>query len=544
MAPAVSSAAGGRGPGGRAGADSIRQTAHLIRQDPRQLNQLLDLVDQLDHSVWPSDGAALPVGLRPRVIATIQACTDILLHYQARGDLTEPPPDSADPPTPAQQTLLEWWRQRTQDIWQALLALVTADHPLEAARDFALVALMRLLQLEPAPRPKGRATTATHWSPVQARRFKSLILALCQAPRSTHRQIQRCQEFLEFVDVQQQALHTLAMFLKSALKATATPLNQITQGNVMSFLEVLNFRQLTEKDQPRSWLCQDQADRNQFPYAYPKVRQTFSEIWERFLKLNFDLDLYKRVLIIMDEKIMAHLTRPLLLTDFLINSYHVGGPISILALNGVFTLIQNYHLEYPDFYQKLYALLQPDILHAKYRARFFYMADIFLTSTHLPEYLVAAFAKRLARLTLTAPAPAFLMILPFIGNLLLRHKSLLKLLHGQPPESDEPAPELESDPYRSDEPDPAQCRALDSCLWEIQTLQHHALPQVSQVAKTMFKKLPEMEWDLSQYLDITIDDMMTVETKKTIFVNVPLNFERPTGLKFPKNDLTDQIFAL
>ena len=37
------------------------------------------------------------------------------------------------------------------------------------------------------------------------------------------------------------------------------------------------------------------------------------------------------------------------------------------------------------------------MLHVKYRARFFHLSDLFLSSTHLPEYLVAAFVKRLAR---------------------------------------------------------------------------------------------------------------------------------------------------
>ena len=64
-------------------------------------------------------------------------------------------------------------------------------------------------------------------------------------------------------------------------------------------------------------------------------------------------------------KVMPHLTRPLLLTDFLVNSYNVGGVISVLSLGGVFALIRDHNLEYPDFYAKLYALFTPDVLHAK-----------------------------------------------------------------------------------------------------------------------------------------------------------------------------------
>lgn len=37
--------------------------------------------------------------------------------------------------------------------------------------------------------------------------------------------------------------------------------------------------------------------------------------------------------------------------------------------------------EYPDFYRKLYSLLDPSVFHVKYRARFFHLADLFLSSS-------------------------------------------------------------------------------------------------------------------------------------------------------------------
>lgn len=64
--------------------------------------------------------------------------------------------------------------------------------------------------------------------------------------------------------------------------------------------------------------------------------------------------------------------------------YDVGGVVSILALEGVFTLMQEHNLDYPLFYGKLYALFDPSIFHVKYRARFFRLADKFLKSTYLP----------------------------------------------------------------------------------------------------------------------------------------------------------------
>jgi hypothetical protein len=43
----------------------------------------------------------------------------------------------------------------------------------------------------------------------------------------------------------------------------------------------------------------------------------------------------------------------------------------VMALNGLFILIMSFNLEYPDYYKKLYSLLEPSIFVAKHRARFF-----------------------------------------------------------------------------------------------------------------------------------------------------------------------------
>ena len=101
---------------------------------------------------------------------------------------------------------------------------------------------------------------------------------------------------------------------------------------------------------------------------------------------------------------------------------------------------------------------------------------------------------------------------------------------------------LEKDPFDENETDPAKCNAIKSDLYEIRALQSSALPQIAQMAKFINKQLPQMEWDLSQHLETTMEDMMAVETKKKVFVNVPLTFERPVGCKFPKDDNISKHF--
>lgn len=52
--------------------------------------------------------------------------------------------------------------------------------------------------------------------------------------------------------------------------------------------------------------------------------------------------------------------------------------MSVMALCSLFILMTEHGLEYPDFYGKLYALLQPSIFIAKHRARFFEVVSLLL----------------------------------------------------------------------------------------------------------------------------------------------------------------------
>jgi hypothetical protein len=58
-------------------------------------------------------------------------------------------------------------------------------------------------------------------------------------------------------------------------------------------------------------------------------------------------------------------------SDFLTRSYDIGGVISVMALSSLFIIMTKYGLEYPNFYEKLYALLIPSIFMAKHRSKFF-----------------------------------------------------------------------------------------------------------------------------------------------------------------------------
>jgi U3 small nucleolar RNA-associated protein 19 len=142
----------------------------------------------------------------------------------------------------------------------------------------------------------------------------------------------------------------------------------------------------------------------------------------------------------------------------------------VMALNGLFILITSHGLEYPDFYNKLYALLEPSIFVSKHRARFFELMDSSLKSSHLPAYLAAAFAKKLARLSLSAPPAGCLLVIAMVHNLLRRHPAINCLVHRDTRNTNTSGKEtntikvvdgrLGRDPFLASEPDTAKCNAL------------------------------------------------------------------------------------
>lgn len=91
--------------------------------------------------------------------------------------------------------------------------------------------------------------------------------------------------------------------------------------------------------------------------------------------------LHKQLLIVLLERIITHLDKPVFMTDFLMDSLDAEGSIGVLALQGVFILVTKHNLEYPNIFTKLYSMFEPEIFHTKYKARLFYLSDLFLSST-------------------------------------------------------------------------------------------------------------------------------------------------------------------
>ncbi|CAH1178914.1 unnamed protein product [Phaedon cochleariae] len=359
-------------------------------------------------------------------------------------------------------------------------------------------------------------------------KLKSVLMKLLSNKQNNMQLINKYTEYLLFDDV----LFFTWKILPS-LTAKSNP-NEVYIMNYLILLEKLNVYQNAET----KFLCgSGNVSGAFFTFDENIIKKFLNKIWHCVMHWEHTPDTHKQVLIVLLEKVLCHLEKPLLLTDFLMDSLDVGGAVSLLALQGIFTMIQVHNLDYPNLFAKLYSMFEPEIFHTKYKARLFHLSDLFLSSTHLPETLVAAFAKRMARLALVAPSEDVIILCNFIGNLILRHPGLKCLLNNPG------CAAASTDPYIMEERDPLKSNAIISSLWELQTLQNHVIPSVAVAARFINTPLPSVEWDLGQILENTGDDIFDKEVKKFSKLIV-LQFEKPVGASIGKGERVMQYWNL
>ena len=278
-----------------------------------------------------------------------------------------------------------------------------------------------------------------------------------------------------------------------------------------------------------------EKNRKALQFNLNEQRKTFSKAWLEFLKQPFSMSLHKEILIVLHTLLIPNFSKPRLLADFLTRSFKAGGGLALLGLHGLFVLMNEHNLEYPDFYKNLYSLLHPRIFEKKYKARFFNLMQLFLSSTHLPTYIVAAFVKKMARLALIAPPHGILVLLGLITYLLRTHPSISFLVN-----SSEEA-EVSEDPYMESEEDIMSCKAMQSSLWELATLANHFLPEVAKAAVAA-KKPNTKNPHLDDLLETTYFDLISFDEgdfKSNAMCHVP-----PDKISGGFEDLTDELWEI
>ena len=269
-------------------------------------------------------------------------------------------------------------------------------------------------------------------------------------------------------------------------------------------------------------------------YNRNTIKMILNSLYIQLLSdFNDDLYLIKDLLLIMDEILIPYvIIKPLSLADFLTNSYNLINIssnnliISLLSLNSLYILITKYNLDYPNFYIKLYNILKielfhlknlnynlllknKELFHSKYRAKFYILLYLFLSSTHLPSYLIASFIKKLSMLSLYTSPDATLFILVLNYNLLLKNKACQILLHNPNMIFNNSTLSQDQQQQQQEESEDINLininilkQADQYSLWEIKTLCQHYNPQIAKIAQVYFdtKSIPKA-FNIIDYID-------------------------------------------
>ena len=140
------------------------------------------------------------------------------------------------------------------------------------------------------------------------------------------------------------------------------------------------------------------------------------------------------------------------------------------------------------------------ICNIKFKHRFFLLLDVFMRSSHLPEYIAGSFVKMLSRLLLYAPAPSSVLLLKIIHNLLHRFSSLT-FLYDKDDQTDR-------DAFRFTAADLKDTKACDSSLWEVVTLRHSSPHHVYKAGRFIeFLSMPQETHIPQNLLELDYDDV-------------------------------------
>ncbi|KOX79371.1 Nucleolar complex protein 4 like protein B [Melipona quadrifasciata] len=523
----------------------LRQKAQEFLTSRKYANNLVDIISQWDVMSFIKIESTLSCLLTIETIfVEVLKRGDMYLERTISLTISEPSPEAR---------YINWLRNYYEELWEKILASMEKYRP--AIQLQALTTALKLMA-EEGKNPLEPISNLGYYFPFH--RLKPILMKLLSPEKDNASLISRFQEIIEYPDALYYTWKCLPsltpkrqpheIYIKNLLELIhKLSLPKEIEENEMLFTvpknEILFTVPKNEIFENKNLLCKPEQATKNFIWDQAGARRALNKVWACVMHWELTPQLHKQLLIVLLERVLPHLEKPVLLTDFLMDSLDADGPIGLLALQGVFLLVTKHNLEYPNIFTKLYSMFEPEIFHTKYKARLFYLSDLFLSSTHLPEALVAAFAKRLARLTLVAPPEDILVILLFVGNLLLRHPGLKRLIdHPQEGEISEENNGA-GDPFLMEERDPLLSNALLSSLWEIKALQYHIVPSIASAARFIREPLPSVEYDIVSALERTGDHLFDNELKNKV-KDIMLTFERPNSMALPKGERLLQYWQL
>ncbi|EEQ34810.1 CBF/Mak21 family protein [Microsporum canis CBS 113480] len=503
---------------GRPEAEQIQELEDQIAESRKYYNNIVTLLSKLDD---------VDADKPSRKAVAISLCR-VFCRLLAGGQLNMPQGASEQ-----ESILVAWLKERYREYKQSLLTILRGGEPSQKIATLSLA--MQLIKEQIAYYTGSDINVWTGG-------FFDDILAAVINPGNDKVRVYFMENFFQkYHDITVYTILRLAIAIRNYLSEQR---DAETLDNIVDLLS--NLGQPTNLQERFENIYTDTSkisQKNKGPFVSEnsfKIR--VQTTWLAVLRNEMTKSQRKHLLRIMSHVVVPWFAKPELLMDFLTDCYNEGGSTSLLALSGLFYLIQEKNLDYPQFYTKLYSLLDRDVLHSKHRSRFFRLLDTFLASSHLPATLVASFIKRLSRLALNAPPAAIVVIVPWIYNILRSHPTCTFMIHRDLKKHDpslykEIEEEGMDDPFDAYEPNPTLTNAIESSLWEIETLQSHYHPNTAALARIISEQFTKQQYNVEDFLDLSYQAMLDTELGKEekVFKKAPV-----VEFQIPKRIFTDR----
>ncbi|KAK5129387.1 hypothetical protein LTR08_003547 [Meristemomyces frigidus] len=437
----------------------------------------------------------------------------------------------------ADDQVVQWLKARLRAFVEVLSTswIGSTDATQEST---ALTLIMRIVKEETS---QGSKRSDQAWR-TERSTFNTLVTALLEKPEAEGARQEFVEKFVEeHDDVRFYMFGAIRQHMKSL--ADEDEEDDIVTGHAIELLSQVEGVPGSQEEL-EDWYGEPPAEKKHQLLSLNAHRKAAQEAWLTVFRSPLNRDHRKAILNIATTRILPWFaTRIELLTDFLTDSFNAGGSLSLLALSSIFHLMTQRNLDYPDFYTKLYSLLDGDIMHSKHRSRFFRLLDTFMSSTHLPAAMVASYIKRLARLSLEAPPGAIVWVVPWVYNMLKKHPACTFMLHRayhpahaiysiNPDFAEQGMP---NDTFSMSEPDPSHTGAIDSSLWELHTLESHYHPNVATLAKILSEQFTKRDYQLEDFLDHSYATLVDAELGKIEMKKTPV-----VEWEIPKRIVTEE----
>lgn len=185
------------------------------------------------------------------------------------------------------------------------------QNPDEAESVQALVTAMHLLSTE-AKYPKN-PDSKPH---ISITKLKNITQQMLSTKKSNGHLFARFKEFGSYLDI----VFNLWKILPDITSKEKTP----STIYIQNYLDLLNAIAVSaEVQENKQLLCYNE---DTFDFDYPVIRKNLNKVWACIIQWTDDLteNLHKQLLVLLLEKILCHLDKPILLTDFLMDSLDVG----------------------------------------------------------------------------------------------------------------------------------------------------------------------------------------------------------------------------